>query len=148
MGNSPPPVKSLPGIEAGAASGIIFAVSSLWPNSGAAEGWRSRHSPTSPSRDRAIAHDSERAASASLPLKRGIIYVTKESDSDTGVNRQAGAIPNDIELTPEMIEAGAEILRLCGPFWNTEMWVIQELAQDIYRAMRRALLERQPKASQ
>src|SRR5437667_7396613 len=71
MGNSPPPVKSLPDLEAGLASGIIFAVSSLWPNSGRPEGWRSRHSPTSPFQGRAIAYDSERAASASLPLKRG-----------------------------------------------------------------------------
>src|SRR6266567_95020 len=71
MGNSPPPVKSLPDLEAGLASGIIFAVSSLWPNSGRPEGWPSRHSPTSPFQGRAIAYDSERAASASLPLKRG-----------------------------------------------------------------------------
>src|SRR6266705_1814451 len=71
MGNSPPPVKSLPDLEAGLASGIIFAVSSLWPNSGRPEGWPSRHSPTSPLQGRAIVYDSERAASASLPLKRG-----------------------------------------------------------------------------
>src|SRR5438876_4217060 len=71
MGNSPPPVKSLPDLGAGVASGIIFAVSGLWPNSGRPEGWPSRHSPTSPLQGRAIVYDSERAASASLPLKRG-----------------------------------------------------------------------------
>ncbi len=48
MGNSPPPVKSLPGIEAGLASGIIFAVSSLWLNSGGPEGWRASPSPPNP----------------------------------------------------------------------------------------------------
>lgn len=48
MGNSPPPVKSLPGIEARLASGIIFAVSSLWPNSGRRRGLARFTFPTRP----------------------------------------------------------------------------------------------------
>src|ERR1051326_1579658 len=52
MGNSPPPVKSLPGYGGGFAGGILFAVSNLWLNSGRADGGPSSSLAYPPTRTR------------------------------------------------------------------------------------------------
>lgn len=56
---------------------------------------------------------------------------------------QAGANKDEIDITPEMIEAGATILLGSGRLrWNVADWAVLELAGDIFRAMMKSSVPR------
>lgn len=48
----------------------------------------------------------------------------------------AGAPEKEIEITPEMTEAGAKVLAISGLLpWNSPHWERVQLAEDIFRSM-------------
>lgn len=68
-----------------------------------------------------------------LPIIRAVVYLTKQVQMANDSGRQAGALTQDeIEVTPQMIQAGVEALDDCENFSPSS------LAREVYLAMAEA----------
>jgi hypothetical protein len=61
------------------------------------------------------------------------------ADRPVPASREPGAIEEGIEVTPEMIEAGCDVIRDWNPDWtDTAFGRVQQAVSELYKAMEQA----------